>query len=234
MLLYEGPSTLDGVPIVVIARGIDDPSKNTKTGPMVQTYILVAGIAPRAAIKSQADSSICGNCPARGRWCYAPLGPAAVALETVWKNYRAGKYEKASPAALRNRPIRFGTYGDPAAAPTALWARLADVAAVHTGYTHQWRTCDQELRRYCMASVDSLEEQYQATSMGWRTYRVTKSLSDQVKNEVRCPHYNTGLQCITCGYCNGGLREFRGNVVVAAHGTKANDFASFTAGEGHG
>ena len=37
VILYEGPSMLDGAPIVVIATGIRTGSTNVKTGAMIQT-----------------------------------------------------------------------------------------------------------------------------------------------------------------------------------------------------
>src|SRR3546814_4866747 len=40
VILYEGPSKLDGKPIAVIASGLAKASRNTKTGAMVQTYII--------------------------------------------------------------------------------------------------------------------------------------------------------------------------------------------------
>lgn len=45
-VLYEGPSVLDGAPIVAIATM---STKNAKTGAMVQTWILRANMAPLAA-----------------------------------------------------------------------------------------------------------------------------------------------------------------------------------------
>ena len=62
-IIYRGPSLLDGAPIVVIAI---DSARNTKTGRMVQTYILRADMDPREANKTGADFSICGTCPHRG------------------------------------------------------------------------------------------------------------------------------------------------------------------------
>ena len=36
-ILYEGPSMLDGAPIVVIATGFAERTANAKTGSMIQT-----------------------------------------------------------------------------------------------------------------------------------------------------------------------------------------------------
>ena len=40
IVLWEGPSRLDGSPIVVIAVGLKASSTNTKTGGMLQTYVV--------------------------------------------------------------------------------------------------------------------------------------------------------------------------------------------------
>lgn len=65
VVLYEGPSMLDGEPIVAIATGMQTPSTNRKTGEMVQVHILLQKEHPSVAQNSGADSSICGNCPLR-------------------------------------------------------------------------------------------------------------------------------------------------------------------------
>ena len=66
LILYAGPSMLDGSPIVVIATGIGNKSKNSKTGGMIQTHIIRSDMKPMDAIWSGADASICGDCPHRG------------------------------------------------------------------------------------------------------------------------------------------------------------------------
>ena len=67
--LWRGPSPVDNEPIVLIATGLSrsesKQSKNTKTGPMVQTFILKQNEKPTDAIKSGGDESICGKCPLR-------------------------------------------------------------------------------------------------------------------------------------------------------------------------
>ena len=62
-IIYKGPSLLDGQPIVVIATY---SNRNTKTGRVVQTYIIRADMDPRDASKTGADYSICGDCVMRG------------------------------------------------------------------------------------------------------------------------------------------------------------------------
>ena len=62
-ILYQGPSVIDGKPIVAIAML---SRTNPKVGFAVQTYILVDGITPLEASKNGADFSICGDCKFRG------------------------------------------------------------------------------------------------------------------------------------------------------------------------
>ncbi len=73
MLLFEGNSLINDEPIVAIATGLQRPSTNRKTGPMIQTWILHRDELPTQAIKSGSDEAICGTCPARGRWCYVQV-----------------------------------------------------------------------------------------------------------------------------------------------------------------
>jgi hypothetical protein len=48
VILYQGASALDGAPIVVIANRIAAASTNSKTGAMVQTFIIRSDIDPRS------------------------------------------------------------------------------------------------------------------------------------------------------------------------------------------
>ena len=63
-ILYEGPSMIDGAPVVVIVNKIDG-SDNAKTGAMVQTFIIRSDIAPTEALRTGDDVSICGDCEHR-------------------------------------------------------------------------------------------------------------------------------------------------------------------------
>jgi hypothetical protein len=46
IVIYRGPSILDGSPIVVIATGLGSGSSNRKTGALVQTWILRDDVSP--------------------------------------------------------------------------------------------------------------------------------------------------------------------------------------------
>ena len=67
LLIYDGPSAIDGAPIVAILTGLANASRNIGTGDMLQVYIIRSDIMPEAARHTGADSSICGTCPMRGR-----------------------------------------------------------------------------------------------------------------------------------------------------------------------
>jgi len=119
VILYEGPSALDGEPIVVIATGIRKASTNSKTGAMVQTYILRSDVNPIEAVKTGQDVSICGDCQHRGdgtgkdRSCYVTLihGP-----RSVFSGYQRGIYPKANAieaaTLFSGKMVRLGTYVD--------------------------------------------------------------------------------------------------------------------------
>ena len=68
VVLYRGPSLLNGRPVVCVAVGLSRPSANGKTGDFIQTFILADdGENPVDALKSGGDGSVCGDCPHRPR-----------------------------------------------------------------------------------------------------------------------------------------------------------------------
>ena len=94
VILYEGPSAIDGAPIVVIACRIVTKSRNEKTGAMVQTFIIRSDMHPAEAIKTGADRSICGDCvhrPANKNTCYVDLGKS---VRSVFDAYKRGRYAR--------------------------------------------------------------------------------------------------------------------------------------------
>ena len=232
-ILFEGPSRLDGAPIVVIATGLKNKSSNRKTGAMVQTYILRTDVSPVEAIKAGQDSSICGDCPHRGdgtgkaRTCYVNVGQGALA---VWKAYKRGRYPVAEWSDFEGRAIRFGTYGDPMAAPFGVWDMLSTIGGMHTGYTHQWRTLrDADLftralwAHILMASVDTLADAQEAQELGFRTFRVAQD-AEKASGEVLCPASEEAgrkLLCETCGACNGRQSARKGSIMIPLHGSSA-------------
>jgi len=111
------------------------------------------------------------------------------------------------------RNFRAGAYGDPAFVPYAVWQALYGDDTEGTGYTHQWRTCDQRLSAYMMASVQNEAEAAEAVAMGWRYYRVDLDGVGALEGEVVCPEQSRGVQCDDCRLC-GGNRKPAKNVVI--------------------
>ena len=214
-IIYNGKSLLDGKPIVVIATYSD---RNTKTGAVVQTYILRSDIDPREASKTGEDFSICGNCTmrgevttdperkiAKGRRCYVNLGQGVL---IVYKSFIKGVYpiattQKNRNTIGRNRFVRIGTYGDPAAVPSFVWEQLLAEASTFTAYSHQsgWRP------DIAMQSADTHEQAAAHWSEGRRTFRVITGLEDLDKTkETLCPASKEAgrrVQCTACKLCKG-------------------------------
>jgi hypothetical protein len=227
-VIYRGPSMIDGAPIVAIATGYGSGSTNAKTGAMIQTYIIREDMLPVAAKKTGADVSVCGECPHRGvggkgSTCYVKVfqGPT-----TVFKAYHRGRYADGMPPAglNRGRMVRLGSYGDPAAVPVAIWEAFTTGALGWTGYTHQWRTADVKLARYCMASCDTVADRGEAKAAGWRTFRVSlPSCGDVTKlqGEAVCPasaEAGAKIKCEACKACSGTATGRRGDITIQAHG----------------
>lgn len=230
VILYEGPSKLDGKPIVVIATGIRKASTNAKTGAMVQTYILRQDINPIEAVKTGEDVSICGNCKHRGngingegRSCYVTLihGP-----RSVYASYLRGIYPKANAfqaaQLFAGKMVRLGTYGDPAAAPFPMWKTALLHAKGWTGYTHQWRNVPARWSELVMASADSVADMDDAHELGYRTFRVTSEPFENVKGrETICPaseEKGKVADCFSCRACMGTSGKAKVSVQIAAHG----------------
>lgn len=224
-ILFEGPSRIDGNPIVVIGTGFHNRTSNRKTGDMVQTWILKSDMRPHEAVKTKQDYSVCGDCKHRGTSCYVLTHQAPT---NIYKAYKAGKYTKLDEAQykalLKGRRVRFGAYGDPAAAPLALWRNLAKHALAFTGYTHQWSHLkNQALKDFCMASVDTKDELKYAQKLGWRTFRVRSDEDELVEKEVVCPASDEGgnkIQCADCTACDGTRSNRKSSICIVVHGAK--------------
>jgi len=201
-ILYEGPSRIDGEPIVAIATF---GSKNSKTGDMIQTFIIRSDIRPTDAIKSLDDKSICGDCPQRfglGGGCYVRtfFGP-----DSIYKAYKAGKYSRVWNSDVFNgESIRIGSYGDPTAVPVEVWRTVLRNSKKHTGYTHHWdNENNQEYRDILMASVETYVGRVRAANKGWRTFRMINDISDLGVGEMLCLNLTHGIKCKKCGMCYG-------------------------------
>lgn len=223
MILYRGPSVINGDPIVVVATGYGTrKSKNSKTGSMIQVWVLSEDLNPISAVMTGKDESICGSCKHRGplgnRTCYVNIGKAPL---NVWKTYKKGGYSECQDlrAFGAGNVIRIGAYGDPGAVPAGVWSNLLANSAGWTGYTHLWQSRP-DLKSVCMASVDSLREQSTAVKNGWRTFRTTDRMLMR-PTEFFCPaseemgHKTT---CVKCQLCNGTNSATSKSVVIMLHG----------------
>lgn len=230
-IIYRGPSLLDGKPIVVVA--ITKESKNSKTGNMVQTYIMADnGKSPVESARSLEDVSVCGDCKHRrgnGGSCYVNLGQGP---RSVMDGVMRGIYPEdlvGACLATAGRKVRLGTYGDPAAVPAGIWSPLLYNAAGHTGYTHQWANGKADhVKQWCMASVDTPKESFDAWANGWRTFRVRTADTWLAGREFICPaseEANKRLTCSTCMACSGGIDSGKASVTIIVHGSLKKRFA---------
>lgn len=237
VILYRGPSLLDGAPVVAIANRITTASDNAKTGAMVQTFIIRSDVAPMDALRSGADASICGDCrhrPALNGSCYVNVGKS---VSSVFGALQRGRYAEPGkdycpsilPDLLAGETVRLGTYGDPAAVPFQVWRAATVRAAAVNGYTHQWARPEFAVfRLLCMASVDSEQEAREARAAGWRTFRVKAAADPKLEREVTCPaskEAGARTTCEDCRACGGLSAKARAGIVINAHGATAKRFA---------
>jgi hypothetical protein len=226
---YRGPSMIDGSPIVAIATL---KSANSKTGDMVQTWIMRADKEPHTAVADGTDTAVCGDCPlkpSKSGICYVLTfqGPLR-----IFRSYKNGRYPQLHEPTeyrqhfLQNRMVRLGAYGDPAAVPIDIWTDLLGGTKGHTGYTHQWRTIP-AITRYCQASCDTVADVIDATAAGHKVFFVVPTGSNRRTLQRKtgallhdCPAV-TGRKsttCSACGLCNGK----KAHIVIDAHGSGAN------------
>jgi hypothetical protein len=220
-ILWEGPSPLDGKPIVAIVTYPRSASQaNSKTGVMAQVYILRQDIAPLAALKTKDDVSICGFCPMRDpRSCYVNVGQGPT---SVWKTYKAGKYKPVELDAACGLGIRWGAYGDPAMIPEAIVKAVNARAAFHLGYTHQWRyPWAAWTRGVFMASVEGKTGRLAARKGGWGTFeaRAEEPSPIEPNTPTLCLNERTGAKCEDCRECDGSLKS----IWIPAHGFGKNN-----------
>jgi hypothetical protein len=228
-VIYNGPSELDGAPVVAVATGFGNGNSNPKLGSrLIQVWILRADMSPVEAVLTSADSSVCGTCALRGtavdrrvtdRTCYVPVFLAPL---SVWNAYMRSEAEpgpgshETSKRILYGRVegdqveglfagygVRLGSYGDPAALPPSIWEAVTARAGFWTGYTHHWRECDPIFAKWCMASCETETDRLRAQAMGYRTFRTTMldARADRLKREIVCPGSAEGGHKTTCEVC---------------------------------
>ncbi|NCW69401.1 MAG: hypothetical protein EBV86_12720 [Marivivens sp.] len=217
-ILYEGPSVLDGKPIVVIAVGFTQRSKNDKTGGMIQTYILRQDVHPVLAFRGDDQQSVCGSCPHYlNKTCYVNWGQGPA---SVWKCYQRGGYAPIGNewSLFNGAVVRFGSAGDPCAAPEHVWQPVLERSARRTGYTHQWREPHgQWAKGLLQASCDSPEEYQTAINSGWKPFFVLPVGYSIPAGAVHCAasaERGKKTTCEKCCLCDGS----KAPVVIHGHG----------------
>lgn len=228
IVVYRGPSLVDGGPIVAIATW---RSQNSKTGDVPQVWILREDVAPSRAVQSGADRSICGDCRLRGRVvdghvvgraCYVVLHQAPGA---VWLAYRRGIYRDVGTAQLTRlfagAFVRLGAYGDPAAVPSGVWRAMLADARGWTAYTHRWKA-GANLQGIAMASCETDDDARQAVALGYRVFRVVAPGASRLPGHATCPasaEEGHRLTCQECRACNGNASgASASHVQIQLHG----------------
>jgi hypothetical protein len=237
VILWQGASLLDGAPVVAIATCFRR-SRNSKTGSMIQSYIIRSDVDPVKALKLGLDSSVCGMCPQRpklGGACYVQVGRSVASIFRAFerKRYAAPGIDydpRIIPELFAGLVFRLGSYGDPAAIPFQVWRACTLKSAGHAGYTHQWRNpAFKAFRSLCMASADTEHDHGAALATGWRTFRVRLLSQAKLVGEVVCPASKEAGHKTTCGSCKacgGTSAKARASIVIAAHGPFATRFAA--------
>ncbi len=236
-VVWEGPSRLDGKPIVMIAAAIKTAiasnveSANGKTGAMVQSYFLRADVSPLDALASGADVSICGKCPLRGASCYVQVGRAPQGL---WEAYKRGTLPVITVAELAwlvdrfSLGFRFGSYGDPASVDAALLLTIKASARLSTGYSHN--DPKGAYKAISMMSADTVEDAIQARDVGRRSFRVGP-IESRLPWESLCPASAEGgrkTTCEDCGLCDGTREnDSRRSIFIPPHGAGAKKHPAY-------
>lgn len=225
IVLYDGPSLINGDRIIVIATGFRRASRNDKTGKMLQTWILCADKPPMEANRCGDDIAICGTCKHRHfRSCYVNLrhGPQHVYDAWVAGVYTYLEYNPELIELFADKHIRIGSYGEPTAVLASVWSAVTTGSAGWTGYTHRWKVCSTDYRRFCMASCDTEDEAIDALARDWRPFYVRQSSNKIPPRFFICPASNEAgkkTTCQRCKACQGGEAASRGKFpTILTHG----------------
>jgi hypothetical protein len=190
-IIYQGPSLLDGAPIVVIANY---SKSNRKTGGVVQTYILRADMNPLEASKTGADFSICGDCKHKGT-------PTT---------------DKTRKTALKRTCYVARSLGR-GSVPDYVWEQLLSGADSWLAYSHQsgWRA------DLAMQSADTMAQAIAHWQAGRRTFRVVQKLTEvDPAREVLCPasaEAGRRTTCEACKLCAGLATKSPKSVAIVQH-----------------
>jgi len=241
--LYQGKSMIANRPIQAILR--TQGNKKTDRFNAWELWILPMDIGPsifNGDVANNAHESVCGDCKHGGRYttnvdgipsrdCYVNAQGVNSISKAAHRNSMHGSWDEFE-ADLNDRApkiVRVGSWGDGAVLPIPtlrkLFKLLARYNVGHTAYTHTWQRWakdshrEQFLKRYFMASVDTIEEYHEATSRGYRTFGV---FPDKVDNLVLCPASDEAgnrTTCAHCALCDGtSTKDKRPSIYIPPHG----------------
>jgi hypothetical protein len=226
-IIYDGPSLINQTAILGIVHGLQGNSQNRKIGKrMASIIILVKDMHPIDAVKSGADSAICGECPYRlidgKRLCYVNL---IFEPGTIYKAYNANKLPVLSPGELnyllleRSLNLRLGSYGDIGAIPADIVLEILAGGIKSTSYTHQWgrEFFDPRVLEYSMASLDHINtlDKLKAKFPRARYYKTILRNETPGPGEIMCPSkpgpvgYKGPREvvCSNCLLCGGTAKQ---------------------------
>ena len=218
IVLWAGPSALDGTPIMLIASRVAEPSQNRKTGDMIQVSIMRQDMPPVDAWRTGGDGAVCpAACSHRSRarggrgTCYVNKARLSPVWTAARRELRAGRVG-VPPFFFARARVRLGMEGDPAAVPVSVIAPVLEAAGAWTGYSAAWRTLPDAWKRYVMASCDTPEDAADAIARGWRPF--ASSTSPEMDAEYRAAGLTlcdaerpTAKTCAACLRCNGAGRH---------------------------
>lgn len=208
-------------PVMVKFLGFTSGSNNTKTGSVIQSYMLPLGWMDTK--RAGDDYGVCGDCrhsQANDGDCYVRKGSAQMGLFGTMKKYPDALIDNIDDhlGLFLGRFVRFGSYGEPVLMGEHVVRSICSVASNWTGYTHRWDDPEyQWAKQYFMASVDTDDEYDRAKQLGWRTFRVRQPDSTLFQAEITCPaskeagHKTT---CVECGLCRGVSRKAKDIAII--------------------
>lgn len=241
LVLWEGESAIvPGAPIVAI---MTLGSENVKTGDVHQVWIMRQDMRPDEACRTGDDEAVCGDCEMRpgaepdetsdiGK-CYVQTGREVSSVFKAYKNESYPRYD-ADPefydALLKGGLIRWGAYGEAVLIPFEIVDHLSKLSHGVLGYTHAWRqSYAQPYQKYFMASLNKPEEVEEASSQGWRWFRVRRFDEPLLPGERICPASvefelakGMDVTCRDCMLCGGETREGKPSIATITHGAKGS------------
>lgn len=235
VVAWRGKSKLNGTEILLVLYAFNGRT-NQKSGCMIETAILVADRCPRDAARDGSDVAVCGYCPARQTnrgWCYRTPGREYREHQT-WDKIRDLPGDLAHVCDVVRRsglPIRFGSYGDPAAVPYEVLKRLVDASGGRiSGFTHSWShpNFDPRLFEFLSASIEFPQEGQELKRLfpSVKTYRVILDKAAVLPGEEPCtggPKEDDNHCCVCPSPCRGMANPDGPERVVVVHPKKAEE-----------